>query len=367
MKLSTTTTGALRRRITAVGLAATVAALSMFALSAGATAQGPTLVVYSAQGYDSVAVKAFNKTHPGFSVTLNDNSTGPLLQQIQAEGKHPKWGVLWVDGATAFAQLDNEGMLVKHEVPKVHFNKVGKQNIPADGSYVPTGLTATGALAYDSSQISAAQLPKTWADLLESKYKNELGMNDPAQSGPTFPLVAGLMNNLGRYSATGKLQKSINMGKAFLTGLKKNGLLVNATNGPTLAAIEAHTIKMAIVQSSAGYGTELTTYPSMRVAYLKPVTALPSVIGIDAKAPKRVRAEAQKFVDWVMSAGGQRVMQHGDPQGDSLFWPVLTREHPANKIMPSLNSIPVQSISPYVWGPKEAAINSWFENAINNG
>ena len=49
------------------------------------------------------AVAAFNQTNPGFTVTLNDNSTGPLLQQIQAEGNNPKWGVLWVDGSTAFA------------------------------------------------------------------------------------------------------------------------------------------------------------------------------------------------------------------------------------------------------------------------
>jgi iron(III) transport system substrate-binding protein len=78
--------------------------------------------------------------------------------------------VLWVDGATAFAQLDQQGYLVKNIVPKVSFNTQGKANIPTDGSYVPTGLTATGALVYDSSQISASQLPKTWAQLSSPKY-----------------------------------------------------------------------------------------------------------------------------------------------------------------------------------------------------
>jgi iron(III) transport system substrate-binding protein len=351
----------------AIALAATCASLSLVAVSAGAAGNGPTLVVYSAQGYDSAAVKAFNATHPGFTVTLNDNSTGPLLQQIQAEGSNPKWGVLWVDGATAFAQLDDEKLLLKHSVPKVHFNKVGLQNVPADGSYTPTGLTATGALVYDSSQVTPAELPTTWADLLEPQYKGELGMNDPAQSGPTYPLIAGLMNFTGDYPTTNNVNKSITDGEDFLTQLKANGLVINATNGPTIAAIAAHQIKMAIIQSSAGYGAELTTYPTMRVAYLTPVTALPSVIGIDAKMPKTVQAEAQKFVDWVMSKAGQHVMQTGDPEGDSLFWPVLTGEQPSNAVVPSLNSIPVQTINPYVWGPQEAAINAWFESNINNG
>lgn len=366
MNLPTKNTGALRLRITAVALAATVASLPLLTTTSGAANQ-PTLVVYSAQGYDSASVTAFNKTNPGFKVTLNDNSTGPLLQQIQAEGNNPKWGVLWVDGATAFAELDSQGKLLRNWTPSVSFNKLGLANLPKDRSYIPTGLTATGALVYDSSQMTTAQLPKTWADLLKPQYKGELGMNDPAQSGPTYPLIAGLMNNMGKYPTTKNVAQAIAAGEHFLTALKANGLVVNATNGPTLAAIEAHQIKMAIIQSSAGYGTELTTYPNMKVAYLNPVTALPGVIGIDAKAPKAVQAEAKKFVTWLLSSAGQHVMKTGDAQGDSLFWPVLTNDQPSNSVIPALNTVPMQTINPYVWGAQENKVNAWFESNINNG
>ncbi len=344
-------------------LAATIAWLVPTSI---ASAAGPTLVVYSAQGYDKAAVDAFNATHPGFAVTLNDNSTGPLLQQIQAEGHNPKWGVLWVDGATAFAALDRQGLLAKHIVPKVSFNAVGRANIPADGSFVPTGLTATGALVYDSAQISKSQLPKTWAQLSATKYKGMLGMNDPTQSGPTYPMIAGIMDFLGHYTK-GSTAASVRDGEAFLTKLKANGLVINATNGPTLGAIQSHAIKMAIIQSSAGYGQELSASPSIRVTYLKPAIALPGVVGIDGLMPKNVRAEAQKFVDWLLSRAGQHAMQTGDPQGDSLFWPVLNGEKPANKVIPPLSSVPMLTINPYVWGPLENSVNSWFTNNINNG
>ena len=148
MKPLPTNQRGLRSRFTATAIAASVASLSLLSRPRRRTPppKGPTLVVYSAQGYDHAAVAAFIKTNPGFTVTLNDNSTGPLLQQIQAEGNNPKWGVLWVDGATAFAELDNQGKLLKNSVPKVSFNKVGLANVPKDGSYTPTGLTATGAL-----------------------------------------------------------------------------------------------------------------------------------------------------------------------------------------------------------------------------
>ncbi|HEY1762837.1 MAG TPA: extracellular solute-binding protein [Acidimicrobiales bacterium] len=368
MNLHISKSGTLRKRFALVALAGTVAALPLV-ISAGSDAgasSNPGFALYAAEGYDAASVKAFNATHPGFTVTLNDNSTGPLLEQIQAEGNNPKWGVLWADGASAFAQLDDEGYLVKNSVPKgVDFNSLGKENVPADGSFTPTGLTATGALCYDSAQVSASQLPSTWAQLESSKYKGMLGMNDPSQSGPTFPLIAGVMNELGHYKK-GSTASSVAAGEVFFKQLYTNGVVVNSTNGPTISAMESDSIQMATIQSSACYGAELTSFPTMRVKYLNFSVALPSVIGIDAKASPIVRADAQKFVNWVMSPAGQHVMQTGDPTGDSLFWPVINGEKPANSIIPSLASTHAISIDPYVWGPLETKINAWFDTNIAN-
>ena len=356
-----------RRRIPGLRLAvsASAVALSLVVITLPAhAASNPGFVLYSAQGYDQAAVTAFNATNPGFTVTLNDDSTGPLLQQIQAEGDNPKWGALWVDGTAAFAELDDQGMLVKHVVPKVDFNSLGQANVPTDGSFIPTGLTVTGALCYNSAKVKASQLPSTWAQLTQAKYNGQLGMNDPAQSGPTFPLIAGVMNELGKYKS-GSTTAAVTKGKSFFEALSKNGLLVSSTNGPTLGAMEIGSINMAVVQSSACYGDELNgSFPSVRVKYLNYSVALPSAIGIDAKEPKIVQQDAEKFADWVMSKPGQHVMQTGDPQGDSLFWPVLNNEAPANKIIPPLSSTHAISINPYVWGPLESSINAWFDKTI---
>jgi iron(III) transport system substrate-binding protein len=76
------------------------------------------------------------------------------------------------------------------------------------------------------------------------------------------------------------------------------------------------------VQSSAGIGAMLGD-KKLTIKYLDPVTVLPSAIGIDAKAPVAVRAEAEKFVKFVLSPAGQKIMQSGDPTGDSLYYPVV--------------------------------------------
>jgi iron(III) transport system substrate-binding protein len=303
------------------------------------------LVVYSAQGYDSAVVKAFQAA-TGIPTQLVDDSTGPLLVKVAAEASNPKWGVLWVDGDTAFATLDKEGMLVQGFEPNVPFNAVGQSLIPANKSYIPTGTTMAGTLVYDSKVIATP--PANWNDLLSAQWKNTIGMNNPSVSGPTYPFVAGLMNFEG----------GVTPGEAFFTQLKANGLKVNNTNPDTLHALETKQIKIALIQSSAGIGAAIAN-PSIKTAFINPATPIPGVIGIDAKASPDVIAEAKAFAAYVLSPAGQAIMQTGDPTGDSLFWPIVTGVNPLPQL-PDLASVPAKAIDPYTWGPQEAAINTWF-------
>jgi iron(III) transport system substrate-binding protein len=134
-----------------------------------ATASKVTLVVYSAQGYDSAMTKASKN--------------------------NPNWGLLWVDGATAFAGLDTQGLLLKGFEPSVAWNSLDTQSVPSDKSYTPTGITLMAALAYNKTKVKSP--PTTWQQLLSAQWKGQVGMNDPSQSGPTFPFIAGMMNYLG--------------------------------------------------------------------------------------------------------------------------------------------------------------------------
>ncbi|MHB1923879.1 MAG: ABC transporter substrate-binding protein [Acidimicrobiales bacterium] len=356
VKLLSTGPGGRRRAGVALAVAAAASAVGLSACggttkaaSASTSAKPVTLVVYSAQGYDSAETKAFQAA-TGIPVKLDDNSTGPLLTQIEASKNNPNWGLLWVDGATAFASLDQQGLLLKGWEPSVSWNTLGSQSVPSDKSYVPTGVTLMAAMVYDTSKL--ANPPTAWSQLTQPQWKGAVGMNDPSQSGPTYPLIAGMMNYLG----------GVSQGEAYFTALKANGLVVHSTNGPTLQALTSGEIKLALVQSSAGIGAE-STDSSLKVAYLSPVTLLPSAIGIDSKASPQVQAEAKRFVEFVMSSAGQHVMQTGDPTGDSLYYPVLSGVSPL-PALPSLAGVKTQTINPYTWGAREATVNSWFDSDI---
>jgi iron(III) transport system substrate-binding protein len=335
-----------------VGGAATGCGGSSPAATSSTAAAGSApvpLVVYSAQGYDKPMTDAFQKA-TGIPTKLVDDSTGPLLARVQAEQGNPAWGVLWVDGDAAFAALDKAGMLVKGFEPNVTLTAAGQAVVPADKSYVPTGLTVTAAMVYDATKTTTP--PTSWQELLTPAWKGAVGMNDPSVSGPTYPFVAGMFNQLG-----GDAQ-----GQAFYTGLKSNGLHVFQTNGDTLHALQTGQIKVAMVQSSAGIAAGIKN-PHLKTAYLPKVTSLPSVIGIDGKAPAQVRAEAKQFASFVLSAAGQQVMLTGDRNGDSLFWPIVSGVQPDPEL-PALSTVPTQAIDPYIWGPKEGSINAWFTNTI---
>jgi len=303
------------------------------------------LIVYSAQGYDMNEAAAFQKA-TGIKTEVLCDSTGPLLARIEAERNNPQWGVLWVDGNQPFAELDDEGLLVRHFLPPATFNKLGKSLIPSDQSYIPTGTTIAATLIYNTTKITTP--PTSFQQLLEPQYKGMLGMNNPSVSGPTYPYVAGLMNYLG----------GVSKGEKFLTELKANGLHVFDVNGTTLNALQMGQIAMATIQSSAIIGA-LAANPDYKIAFLKGVTMLPSSIGIDRHASKTEISEAKRFASFVLSKAGQHQMKIGDPHGDSNFWPVVKGAIPKAGV-PNLGSIPYQEINPYTWGPRESAINAWF-------
>ncbi len=314
------------------------------------------LVLYAAEGYDAVTAKAFTKS-TGIPVKVVDDSTGPLLTKVAAEKNNPQWSMLWVDGDTAFAALDKQGQLLPYKA-NAAFNTVGTSILPSDNAYTPTGTTVMAALIYNAARTSS--VPASYQDLLGPDFKGKVGMNDPAQSGPTYPFIAGVMNQLGGQSG------GIAAGESYFTKLKANGLKVFPTNGDTLHALETGQIDYGLIQSSAATGEVVKTKPTAnfqpKVAYLPKSTLLPGVIGIDKGADPVQQAEAKKFIDFALSPAGQAVMLTGDPSGDSLFWPVVDKA-------PSLKDLPpfpaaYQKIDPTFWGPKQSDVVTWFDTNI---
>ncbi|HEV7565475.1 MAG: extracellular solute-binding protein family 1 [Leifsonia sp.] len=357
----------IRTQKLAVSAALAVASIAALAgCSSTASAASPSgsaavepLVLYSAIGYDAAIAKAFTAAS-GIPVKVVDDSTGPLLTKIAAEKNNPQWGAFMADGATAFAALDQGGQLLPYTTT-ASVDSVGTSLTPSDHSYIPMGTTVVAALIYNAAATTA--VPTSYNDLLTPAYKGKVGMNDPAQSGPTYPFIAGLMNQLGGTKG------GVAAGEAYLTKLKANGLVVNPTNGDTLHALETGQINYGLIQSSAAMGevVKFTAKPvagyDPKVIYLSKSTLLPSAYGIDKAASPVQQSEAKKFIDYILSPAGQKVAQGADPAGDSLYWPVVNGVTPLAPLPATVPSSS-QAIDPTFWGPLQGQVVTWFDSNI---
>jgi iron(III) transport system substrate-binding protein len=307
------------------------------------------LVIYAAEGYDQAMANAFQQK-TGIQVKLSDMSTGPLVAKVEAEGSNPQWDVAWFDGDGTMATLDAQGLLLKGWEPAnaANYDALGKSLIPADQSYAVTGTTAAGAIAYNTKYVTAAQAPKTWADLLQPQWKGLVGMDNPAISGPTFPVVAGFLYGMG-----------MGNGQKFFAQLKANGLKVFATNKPTLSALSNGSIKIAIAQDSAEIDAIKKGSPLAIVYPTDGVTMLPSAIGISAHAPDM--AAAKEFVNFALSAAGQQIMLTKGG-GDSNFAPLINGEKPN----PSRQQTGIKwNVVPAAWQAENYnSVQAWFKANI---
>ncbi|MDR3522111.1 MAG: extracellular solute-binding protein [Acidocella sp.] len=335
------------RKIFAGLFFAVIAGIAVFVLW---PAPDSGLVLYSGVDYGPAVAAAFTK-ETGIKVNSVDLATGSLLARIVAQGQHPDWQIAWFDGATAAAALDADGLLAHGLPAPQNLTPAGQSMLSADGAYIPTGFTLAGVFIYDPARLAAP--PAGWSNLPDAAFKGVVGMNDPSISGPTYPMLAGMLSNAGGWP----------QGQGFVQSLKANGLHMFAKNDATLAALQAQAISLAIVQSSAAVYFAMH-HEGYKIAVPAPAYVLPNVMVEATGLSERQRSDAARFMAFVMRPDIQKLRQaQGEADGD--YWPV-TQDAPAPLPgMPDLSQIKTATLDPALWGSLEDQINSWFAKLMS--
>lgn len=330
------------RKLIAGAFALVIAVIAGFVLW---PAPGRGLVLYTGLDYGPAVAAAFTK-ESGIKIRVVRLATGSLLARMAAQGHHADWDIAWFDGATAAASLDDAGLLARGLPAPRNLTPTGQSLLSADGAYIPTGFTLAGVFISDPARLAAP--PAGWPDLTAPGLKGQIGMNDPSISGPTYPMLAGMLDQAGGWPH----------GQAFLQALKANGLQMFEKNDATLAALQAHAISLAIVQSSAAVFFA-SQHPGFQVTIPDPAYMLPNVMVEAAALPAAKRAAAARFMAFVMRPDIQALRQ-AQGEADGEYWPV-TRNAPAPlPNLPALAHIRIVTLDPVVWGRLETTINNWF-------
>ncbi len=346
-------------------MAATMTAASMAATKAptmaGTLASIPEtcdktagLTLYSAQGYDTDIAKIFtDKT--GIAVNLVDDSTGPLIAKISAEGTNPQWDVAFFDGDAAMQALDDQGLLAHWDSPSIaNYTELGLKLLPKSHAYYPAGVTAAAAIVYNTDKVKKMnlELPKDWNDLLDSKYKDLIAESNPSISGPSYQHIASIATIMG----------GIDKAKDYFLKLKANGMKIFDTAGPATTQITTGNRVFAIVQDAGAFAKAASGQPLAVIYPTSGVGVLPGVLAISAKA-QHLGCAAQ-FVNYLLTADGQNAIANGDPaEGDRYYISVIKdTKFPLKRTIDGINWVYLDIAT---YAKAAADYKAWFRDNIS--
>lgn len=133
-------------------------------------------------------------------------SSGEVIARIEAEGGKPMADLWFGGGLDAFMAAKDSGLLEQH-LPK-EADKIDSRFIDSDNYWLSKGLTVVGFLVNEELlQEKGLEVPTTWAELADPKYKDEIIMSNPAISGTNYGAVKGILDMMGEEAGWEYLEK----------------------------------------------------------------------------------------------------------------------------------------------------------------
>src|SRR6266446_8105368 len=249
------------------------------------------LVIYTA--YEENELKdfweQFKKDLPDLAAKASyiRASTGPIMARVEAGRATPQADVIWGVFNDYLTGAAKKGLLDPYAAKDSNLIAARFKH-PENAWQGVTLLT----VAFATNQKKMAELklppPRTWADLLDPKYKGHIVMSNPSTSGTAYLLLASHVTRLGEDKAF-----------AYYEALDKNLAQITKSGGAPgrMAASGETPIGIALayeVEVAKKQGAPIDViYPTDGIAWTFEGNAL--VRG--AKNP----ANARRFLDWAVS------------------------------------------------------------------
>jgi iron(III) transport system substrate-binding protein len=152
--------------------------------------------------YTSTPIEQANKivklfeAETGIKVEMFRSGGSAILQRFQLEQKANRVAadVMTTSDPAATASLAREGKFVAFKPS--NFDKIVDEGRDKDGYFVAQRLNLMIIYAR-SDKVAASDLPKTWGDLVDARYKGKLVMTDPSFTALQLSVVGMMAKNLG--------------------------------------------------------------------------------------------------------------------------------------------------------------------------
>ncbi|MBM0125642.1 iron ABC transporter substrate-binding protein [Pimelobacter simplex] len=275
-----------------------VAALTLLSpLLAACSEDEPKLVVYNAQHEPLLKELAPEFTEEtGIEVELRNGKDLEMSNQIVAEGKASPADVFLTENSPAMSQVEAAGLF--DELPAGILDVIPEQYRPVSGLW--TGFVARSTvLVYNTEQVQEADLPASLLDLAKPEWKDRISFSP---TGADFQAIVAAVLELEGEEAT----------KAWLEGIKANGKVYDGNN-LVLEAVDSGEVEVGIVyhyywERDRKENGDVSDQSAQHYFTGGDPGAFVSVSGAGILKSSDMKAEARKFVEFLVEKKGQQVL-----------------------------------------------------------
>lgn len=259
--------------------------------------EGTTLELLVAYGGADASFEAFTK-ETGIEIEWISMSTGNALAKLQAEDGQTTADIWFGGGVDSYLNARDLGYLHSYKSPET--SAIDAQFVDPDGYFTGLALVPAGFIVNtDILEEKGLEAPKTWADLLDPKYKGEIIMANPAVSGTQYAILSGLIQALGEEEAWEYFRK-----------LDENIDFYAQGGGEPQQKVAAGEFAIGV---TAVHGATINVAQSAPTMTILPEDYIPWTPAPIAIFENTENLEAAKlFVDWFLSFEGQTVLMEAD-------------------------------------------------------
>ena len=174
-----------------------VALMLVMSLSASlAEPSGKVMLYSSMQEAQLQAIEqAFEAKYPTVDMEYYYAGGGKLVTKMTTEAKDGGQiasDVVWLGDPSEYESFKANGWLEPYVSPETEH--IAKEYMDPEGYYT-AGRLVTMGIAWNVGLVDEADAPKTWNDLLDPKWFNQIIMTDPSQASTTKYWMAAMMQS----------------------------------------------------------------------------------------------------------------------------------------------------------------------------
>lgn len=317
----------MRGRWRVIGMAAVTGMLAASVAACGAGGDAPSngLILYNGQHLQTTQalVNAFER-QTGITVTIRTGDEDQLAEQIMQEGSRSPADVIFTENSPALMKLAGQHLLAP--VDKATLAAVPSSDDSPAGNWV--GVTArVSVLVYNTKALKPSQLPSSVMDLANPRWAGKLGI---APGETDFqPIITSIADTYGSTAAL-----------AWLKAVKSNaGSHVYPDNETITSEVNSGQVEIGLINHYYWYRLRAEIGAgAMHSAlhYFAPADPgyVLDISGAGILASSTHKAAAQKFLAFLVSAEGQKIIA----ESDSFEYPIRPGVA-ANAELPPLSSL----------------------------